>query len=150
MTIVALTSRSQELRGWQQVELQQLIGVFAAFSAAGSAREWATGTTELSDPQFFILGDDPEHDCLLAVARVGRVYVLEDGAGAVLAENTQLAPVAEKAIALARRPSLAALYARIGVLWCVLRSAVEEKVELLMAEPMELLTHVAPQLVAIV
>jgi hypothetical protein len=150
MTIVALTSRSQELRGWQQAELQQLIGVFAAYSATGSAREWATGTTELSDPQFFILGDDPEQDCLLAVARVGRIYVLENGTGAVLAEDTDLAPVAEKAIALARRPSLAALYARIGVAWCVMRSAVEEKVELLIAEPVELLSHVAPQLVAIV
>jgi hypothetical protein len=31
-----------------------------------------------------------------------------------------------------------------------MRSAVEEKVELLIAEPVELLSHVAPQLVAIV
>ena len=36
--------------------------------------------------------------------------------------------------------------ARIAVAWCALREAVEEKTEAMMAEPMEILTHLAPQL----
>jgi hypothetical protein len=53
----------------------------------------------------------------------------------------------QAATALQRRKS--ALVARIAVAWCALREAFEEKTEAMMAEPMELLAHVAPQLAAL-
>jgi hypothetical protein len=49
--------------------------------------------------------------------------------------------------ALRRRKS--AIIARVAVAWCALREAFEEKTEAIMAEPIELLTHIAPQLVAL-
>jgi hypothetical protein len=140
----------EAVRGWQHSEFQLLLGIFAVYSAAGMSEDWSAGETELADPQFYVLGGGPDDDCLLAVSRVGRIYVLEDGAGSVLAEDENLKTVAGQAIALARRPALAGLYARIVVGWYALREAIEEKLEPLMAEPVELLTHVAPQLVAIV
>jgi hypothetical protein len=39
--------------------------------------------------------------------------------------------------------------ARIAIAWCAAREFFEEKTETIMAEPIELLTHVAPQLVAL-
>jgi hypothetical protein len=56
--------------------------------------------------------------------------------------------LAEQAIAVLRRKKTA-IVARVAVAWCALRDAIEEKTEAMMAEPFELLTHIAPQLAAI-
>ena len=53
--------------------------------------------------------------------------------------------LAEQATAALRRRGQA-IVARVAVVWCALREAFEEKTEVMMAEPIELLTHVAPQL----
>ena len=83
---------------------------------------------------------------MLAISRVGRTYILEDGAGGVLAEGRNLGAVTSRALALARRPRFAQLYARVVVSWYALRETIDEKLEPLLAEPTELLTHFAPQL----
>lgn len=148
MTVVTLRS-PDTATGWQHAELQQLIGVFAAHSATGTAEDWTTGETERADPQFYLLGQLPDHDCVLTISRVGRTYVLEDGTGGVIAEDRSLRRVTSRAVALARRSAIANLYSRVIVGWYALRETFEEKLEPLMAEPMELLTHVAPQLAAL-
>lgn len=148
MSAVVPLHPAEAARGWHHSEFQLLLGVFAAYSAAGMAEDWSAGKTELDDPQFFVVGHDPDRDCLLSVSRVGRLYVLEDGAGGILAESENLKSVTTHAIALAHRPALAGVYARIVVGWYALRETVEEKLDPLMAEPMELLAHVAPQLAA--
>ena len=74
--------------------------------------------------------------------------MIEDGAGRVLFEHDNPMLLAEQATAALRRRK-AALVARIAVAWAALREAFEEKTEAMMAEPMELLTHVAPQLAAL-
>jgi hypothetical protein len=56
--------------------------------------------------------------------------------------------LAEQATAALRRRK-GAIVARIAVAWYALREAVEEKTEAMMAEPMEILTHMAPQLAAL-
>ena len=56
--------------------------------------------------------------------------------------------LAEQATAALRRRK-AAIVAQVAVAWCALREAIEEKTEALMAEPIELLTHMAPQLTAL-
>lgn len=148
MTVVTLFPRETS-GGWQHAELQQLIGVFAAHRAAGAAEDWSTGETERADPQFYLLGQSPDQDCVLAISRVGGTYVLEDGAGGVLAEDRNLGRVASRAVSLARRSAIAHLYGRIVVGWYALREAFEEKLEPLLAEPVELLTHAVPQLAAL-
>ena len=66
----------------------------------------------------------------------------------VLFEHDNPMLLAEHARAALRRCK-ASLVARVAVAWTALREAVEEKTEVMMAEPIEILTHIAPQLVAL-
>jgi hypothetical protein len=131
--------------GWESAELQQVMAVSAGAIAAGEVSGWDIGTTENGDPQIYLLGPPPDYDCVLCISRLGGRYVIEDGSGRVLFEHDNLMPLAEQATAALRRRK-AALVARIAVAWCALREAVEEKAEALTAEPVELLTHLGPQL----
>jgi hypothetical protein len=112
--------------------------------------DWAVAATEAGDPQFYVLGASPAHDCVLAISRLGRDYVLEDGEGAVIAENHNLALIAEKATALSLSGRRTSMLASLGVLWIALRHQYEEKIEPLFAEPIEVVTHIFPQVGAFV
>lgn len=135
-------------KGRHPVELQQVMAACAGSIAAGEASGWETGTTERGDPQVYLLGPPPDYDCVLCISRLGRRYIIEDGTGRVLFEHDDPMLLGEQATAALRRRK-AAIVARIAVAWCALREAVEEKTEALAAEPMELLTHIAPQLAAL-
>jgi hypothetical protein len=135
-------------KGWQSAELQQVMAVSAGAMKAGEASGWDVGMTEQGDPQIYLLGPPPDYDCILCISRLGGRYVIEDGSGRVLFEHDNPMLLAEQATAALRRRK-AAIVARIAVAWCALREAVEEKTEVLMAEPMELLTHFGPQLAAL-
>jgi hypothetical protein len=151
MTVVAFKSPASDCSGtWHADELQQLVGIFAAHAARGDVTDWAVAATEAGDPQFYLLGERPAQDCVLAIPRLGRDYVLEDGEGAVIAENHNLAQIADKAIALSLSARRATTLTRIGVLWIALRHQYEEKIEPLFAEPMEVVTHFFPQVAAFV
>jgi hypothetical protein len=148
MTVIVFPPR-REAGGWQERELQLLMQVFAAHAAGGEASAWKIGATDLADPQFYILGPAPDSDCILSLSRVGRDYVLEDGGGNVLGEGRSLRAIAEKAAKVTFEAKKASLAARAILVWCMLRHSFEEKVEPLMAEPMELMTHLVPPLAAI-
>jgi hypothetical protein len=134
--------------GWQSVEMQQFLAVSAKAISSGEASAWEVGATEQGDPQLFLLGPAPDCECILSISRLGRVYVVEDGYGRVLFEHDNPMLLAEHASAALRRGK-ASLIARVTVAWVALREAVEEKTEAMMAEPLELLTHIAPQLAAL-
>ena len=135
--------------GWQSAELQQFLAVSSGAIAAGEASGWDVGVTERGDPQVFLVGPPPDYDCILSISRLGRLYVIEDGAGRVLFEHDNPMLLSEQAAAALRRRKTA-IIARVAVVWCALREAFEEKTEEIMAEPIELLTHIAPQLAALV
>lgn len=138
----------QDSHSWHATEMRTLSGVCAAFVSKGEAIGWETGQTEQGDPQLYLLGTAPDHDCVLCVSRLGRLYVLEDGEGRVLFEHDSVMLLAEHMrTALRRRKG--AIVARVVLAWCVVREAIEEKIEPFLAEPVELLTHVAPQLAAL-
>lgn len=134
--------------GWQPPELQQFLAISERAIAAGEASGWDVGATERGDPQVFLVGPPPDYDCILSISRLGRTYVIEDGYGRVLFEHDNPMLLAEHARAALRRCK-ASVVARVAVAWAALREAVEEKTEAMMAEPIELLTHIAPQLVAL-
>lgn len=134
--------------GWRAAELQQFIAVSANAISSGEASGWEVGATECGDPQVFLIGPAPDYDCILSISRLGRHYVIEDGVGRVLFEHDNPMHLAEQATAALRRRK-AALVARVAVAWCALREAFEEKTDAIMAEPIELLTHIAPQLAAL-
>ena len=74
--------------------------------------------------------------------------MLEDGAGKVLFEHNSLVVLAEQAKAMLQKRK-SQIVVRVAVLWCALREAFEEKIEPIMGESEELLTHVVPQLAAL-
>jgi hypothetical protein len=144
MSVVSL-HRKQVAAGWRPAELRQLEAVFAAYACRGEASEWAVGATELGAPQFYLLGPAPDHDCLLCISRLDRLYVLEDGKGKLLAEESALSTlVARVTRAAARRGGT--VVAGLVYAWHATRRAVEEKLEPLLAEPVEVLSHIAPQI----
>jgi hypothetical protein len=134
--------------GWRSEELHRVASACAGAIAKGEASGWEIGATENGDPQVYVLGPPADYDCILCISRLGRHYVIEDGNGRVVFEHGNLMLLAEQATAVLRRRK-AALVARIAVAWCAVREAIEEKTEAMMAEPIEVLSHMAPQLAAL-
>jgi hypothetical protein len=130
---------------WETRELQQIIAACSGSISVGEASGWEVGVTEHGDPQAYLLGPEPDFDCILCISRIGTHYIIEDGRGQLLLEHDSPMLLAERAMAALRRRK-AAFLAQIAVAWHALREAVEEKTEALTAEPIELLAHVAPQL----
>ena len=137
------------LRTWSPHELSVLMSVYDSHACRGEASGWEMGTTELGDPQFYVIGPAPELDCLATISRVGRVYVLENGVGRVIDEGPSLDRVAASAKAAARARPLS-LLARMTLGLAALRVAVEEKIEPLVVESEELLLRFAPQVAAMI
>ncbi|MBY0361440.1 MAG: hypothetical protein K2X45_05990 [Phreatobacter sp.] len=136
-------------RIWRQDELQSLVALYAAQARHSEVVAWDVGTTEAGDPQFYLIGPGPEHDCLLCVSRIGRLYVLEDAYGGLLAEDGRLGAVTDKAArALSQRHSAFVVRALLGL--CAFRVMIEQKIEPFLAESTENLTRFAPQLAAFV
>jgi hypothetical protein len=134
--------------GWQTAEITKLTNACAAVPG-NDLSGWEVGMTECGDPQLYLLGPAPDHDCVLSISRLGRLYVLEDGKGSVLFEHDNLAQLAEQTCNVLRRRK-AEVVAQFAICWCAVREFFEEKVEPILAEPMEVISHLAPQLAALV
>jgi hypothetical protein len=149
MTVIMFPPKiSRDRTRWQAAELEAIMATLAPHLGRGKASGWEVGTTELGDPQFYLLGPPPEEECILCISRLGRLYVLEDGAGQILFEHNSLVALAEQARAMLHKKR-AQIVARIGALWLALRELFEEKLEPIIGESEELLTHVVPQLAAL-
>ena len=134
---------------WPSAELQNVIDACAASISRGDVGGWEVGATEAGDPQLYLLGPAPDHECILCVSRLGRLYVLEDGQGRIVFEHDAMGVLIEQVRgALSRKK--AAIVARAAVAWLAIKETFEERVEPMLAEPAEILSHVAPQLVALV
>ena len=144
MSVVAF-ERTQETGIWSERELNTICAALQAALAPSTGREWETGITEKGDAQFYLLGALPDQACELCVSRIGGRYILEDGVGRLLFEHRNLDLVALHARAAV--PSTSWLMVKAITLWCAIRNAVYEKVEL-NAEGEELLVQIAPQLAA--
>ncbi len=134
---------------WRRQELQQIVTALGPALRADPSRGWETGSTETGDPQFYLLGAEPDVACEMCISRVGSVYVLEDGAGRVLFDCTNLATLGEKAVAFLRHDR-GQIIASLTLAWVGFRHFVHDKVEALMAEGEDVLIHFAPQLAAFV
>ena len=149
MTVVKFSRMPEPLpQGWQSAELTTLIHACAASVPGGDVSGWEIGMTERGNPQLYLLGPAPDHDCILSISRLGWLYVLEDGKGQVLFENDSITLLADHAWCTLRRRK-AEFVARLTVCWCGVREFFEEKVEPALAEPMEVVTHFAPHFAAL-
>ena len=133
---------------WRPDEWQALVALFRP-DAKSAGIAWDVGSTERGDPQFYLLGPAPDHECVLCVSRLAQGYVLEDGAGRILGEAPSLDQFAEQA-ARAVMHGGRSLIARMTLLVCAIRLTIEEKLEPLFEESQELLVRVAPQMAAFV
>lgn len=144
-------SRTQKpvVEGWRNEEVQRVVNACAGSLANGEVSGWEVGETENGDPQIYVIGPPPDYDCMLCISRLGRHYIIEDGHGRVVFEHGNLMLLAEQATAVLRRRK-AAVITRIAIAWVAIREAIEEKTEAMMAEPIEVLSHFAPQIAALV
>jgi hypothetical protein len=145
MTVIAFPRRLPGPSGWRDDELRYL----TALTPAGSGLSWETGATERGDPQFYVIGPAPDHDCLLCVSRLADGYVLQDGAGRLIGEALSLDRFAVEAARAAMRGGRS-FVARVTLLVCAIRLAIEEKVEPILEESEELVARFAPQIAALV
>lgn len=136
------------VRGWHSAELNGLLQAFAPELRGGGASGWDIGETEAGDPQFYLLGPPPEQDCVLCISRIGRLYVLENGAGHVMFENADFELLARQ-LGATLKTSRTRILAQVALAWGALRHAFEEKIEPLLLEGEEMLAHIAPQLSAL-
>ena len=146
MSIVEFPRHDPQSGDWSPDELQRLIAVFRA-DATGTS--YAVGATERGEPQFYLLGPAPEHDCVLCVSRLAQGYVLEDGAGRLIGETPSLDRFALEAARAAMRGGRS-FAARVTLAWCTIRLAIEEKLEPIFEESQELLVRFVPQVAAFV
>lgn len=148
MKVVKFPHTRDEPGRWRRSELEKLLPPCAIeISSVGSNNGFAVGTTDLGDPQLYVVGPPPDYECVLCISRIGDLYIMEDGAGRLVFEHTNLTLVAEQIpAAMSRRK--AAIAAKVVLLWAAIRQQIEQKLEPILAEPMELATHFAPQLVA--
>lgn len=143
MNVLAFKSR-QESAPWSESEMRTLLG---GLSSADASCEWEIGTTENGDAQLYVMGPLPDQDCYMCVSRIGRHYILEDGAGRVIFEHSSL-PLLTLRVTNALRSRRWGVVARIALLWFTVRSAIQDKVSPLITESEEMLVHLAPQLAA--
>jgi hypothetical protein len=148
MTVIAFQPRMLQLDGpWRTGELNAMVETLMPEATRPGGLGWDVGLTEIGDPQFYLLGP-PQDDCLLCISRIGRRYVLEDGAGQVLFEHYRLSLLVERArSALQKRK--AQIVARAALVWCAVRETVEERLDALVLDGEELLAHCVPQLAAL-
>ena len=75
MTLIAFPDRVRPQAGeWAANELSRIVESLAPERAGGAIGGWEVDRTELGDPQLYVLGPPPGHDCILCLTRLGRVY----------------------------------------------------------------------------
>jgi hypothetical protein len=150
MTVIRLSAHREIRSGhWHRDELRELEGICAAFVTRGVASSYAVGMTERGDPQFYVLASAPDADCVLCITRVGSFYLVEDGAGGVIAKVRDLRRLAAERQDIVARSGRTIAARGLVTYWAV-RKAIEDDLEPMMAEPIEILTHIAPQFAALV
>lgn len=148
MSVVPFPARELP-HNWQRSEMNTLLAACGESLEKGTVSGWEVGETERGDPQLYLLGPAPNHDCVLCVSRLGRLYVLEDGDGRILCEHDALGSLSDQ-VRHALRHKKAAIIARATVVWLAVKETFEERIEPMLAEPVEVLEHFAPQLVALI
>ena len=89
MTVIAFQPGVQLDGPWRTGELNAMVETLMPEATRPGGLGWDVELTEIGDPQFYLLAP-PQDECLLCISRIGRRYVLEDGAGQVLFEHYRL------------------------------------------------------------
>jgi len=136
-------------RNWRQSEIDKIVSAAKRLLTTDNGSGWAVGLTEAGDPQLYLFGPAPKFDCVLMVTRLGNRYILEDGRGQVLFEHRDLEAIAARIGIAVRFRSKARLIGQLLLAGYAVRTTIEERIEPVLAEPLELVTHLAPQFAAL-
>jgi hypothetical protein len=145
MNILAFEPKSSE---WRQSELDSLLKVLSPVFSLRGASGWEVDRTEAGDPQFYLLGPKPEQECILCVSRVGHTYIVNDGEGQHIVDLGNVEALSGHVQGLLKRYGARTL-AKMMLVLCAARQALQDKIEPLFEEGDELLLHFAPQLAAL-
>ncbi len=149
MTVIEFTPKSTPgPAGWRDSELARIVQAIDC-DAGRRVGGWDVGATEAGDPQLYVLGEAPASECILCISRLGGTYVVEDGGGRIVGEHNSLAALAVEARNYLRKGSQGVI-ARIALVWCTLRQALEQKVDGVLTEGEDVLVHLVPQAAALV
>jgi hypothetical protein len=129
--------------GWNDDELAALRRLTRLLSRRRGAQSWHMGATEAGEPQFYLVGPDPDQPCVACVSRVGSGYVLEDGTGHVLAEEGRVADLVDRASAAFPVRRQVPLSTRAFLAVCAWRAFVDQKMAAF-EESLEVLARLAP------
>jgi hypothetical protein len=129
--------------GWNDDELAALRRLSRLVSRRRGAQSWHMGATDAGEPQFYLVGPDPDQPCVACVSRVGSGYVLEDGNGHVLAEEARVAELITRASAAFPVRRRVPLSARAFLAVCAWRAFVDQKMAAF-EESLDVLARVAP------
>jgi hypothetical protein len=105
MTVVQLEAARRQLRpsDWDREEKAELMRLYAAVARDCGAADYEFGETDRSEPQFYIVDDNPGAACITCVSRLSKHskpwYVIEDGSGGLLSEGFSLRSLIERASA---------------------------------------------------
>lgn len=124
---------------WRVEEMTELFRLFGVLHGLGEADGIEFGKTDFDHPQFYILGPGPEYPCIAFVSRItsdGRAwYVVQDGAGKIIADGPTLRAAIDLAVVQARAARQSVPYLRpvVGLLlFCKL--ATEQAIDELWVE----------------
>ena len=62
MTVIPFTPNASQGCSWSPHKLAALVSIYETYATRGEASAWDVGTTELGEPQFYILGPAPDLD----------------------------------------------------------------------------------------
>jgi hypothetical protein len=145
MTVIAFESKSAT---WRKSELADLLDAFAPVFAQKAASGWETASTEHGHPQFYLLGPKPDQECILCISRIGHAYIVNDGEGHHLVDLNDLGALAAQVQNLFKQGT-ARMLAKLIVVWCGAKQVLHDKLDPVVAESEELLSHFVPQLAAL-
>jgi hypothetical protein len=128
--------------GWTTDEFEELMRLYSSQACRRNV-SWSTAMTEPGDPQFFLIGPEPEADCVLAISRLRGKYVLEDGEARPLCEGRVLSDVVQEAQRMLPRRFKPSLVARLLVPLACIRAFIDEKIEPLVPDSIEVLLPIA-------
>ena len=132
-------------QNWTDEEIVALRQLTRLLARRRAAQSWHLSQTEAGEPQLYVLGPDPEADCVACVSRIGSDYVLEDGRGALLGTEPSLRHLLDRAAEAFPARWRIRLTARAFLTLCAWRAFLDEK-EAALEESLEFLGRIAPQL----
>lgn len=134
---------------WRRAELATILEALTPLFTKGHASAWDAAKTDRSEPQFYLLGPLPGQECILCISRIGETYIVEDGEGRLIADCGNMQMLGAQLRGIFGQGAMR-MIAKLLACWCGAKQFVHDTAEPLVEEGEALLSHLTPQLAAMV